>query len=189
MARSDLLRSPERFVYRGQHGWIDAQPHQLRMILRDSPGLSNRHWSDCCGNTLQEGTRVNNQIEIDLGLAIVTDGALAMLERANKIATLPAEVFSKLLDALAEEHLRRFGARRVGAAMLKVPTRTLDADELWHSLRLLGNWLSNADEATRSDPDLEGVSDVIARMWMGMRGVLSQVTDRTADQRPRETSN
>jgi hypothetical protein len=132
---------------------------------------------------------VNTQIEIDLGLAKVSDGALAMLERANGIASLPAEVFSKLLDALAEEHLRRFGARRVGAATLKVLKTTLDADELWHSLRMLGNWLSNADQATRDDPDLEGVSDVIARMWMWMRGVLTEVTDRTANRTPGETSN
>jgi len=132
---------------------------------------------------------VNTQIEIDLELAKVSDGALAMLEKANGIASLPAEVFSKLLDALAEEHLRRFGARRVGAATLKVPTRTLDADELWHSLRMLGEWLSNADEATGNDPDMEGVSDVIARMWMGMRGVLSKVSDRTVNQAPCETSN
>ncbi len=114
---------------------------------------------------------------------------LAMLEGANGIASLPPEVFSKLLDALAEEHLRRFGARGVGAAVLKVPTRTLDADELWHSLRMLGNWLSNADEATRGDPDLEGVSEVVAPMWMGMRGVLTEVTDRTASQAPCENSS
>ncbi len=132
---------------------------------------------------------MNTQIEIDLGLARVSDDALAMLEGGNGIASLPPEVFSKLLDALAEEHLRRFGARGGGAAMLKVPTRTLDADELWHSLRMLGNWLSNTDEATRGDPDLEGVSEVIARMWMGMRGVLSEVTDGIADETLRETSN
>ncbi len=95
---------------------------------------------------------MNTQIEIDLGLARVSDGALAMLEGAKGIASLPPEVFSKLLDALAEEHLRRFGARGVGAAVLKVPTRTLDADELWHSLRMLGNWLSNADEAPHASP-------------------------------------
>ena len=99
---------------------------------------------------------MKTQIEIDLGLARVSDGTLAMLERANGIASLPPEVFSRLLDALAEEHLRRFGARRVGAATLKVPKTTLDADELWHSLRMLGNWLSNADEATRGDPDWKG---------------------------------
>ncbi|HVA83923.1 MAG TPA: hypothetical protein VNF28_03395 [Candidatus Binataceae bacterium] len=132
---------------------------------------------------------MNTQIEIDLGLARVSDGALAILEGTNGIAGLPAEVFSKLLDALAEEHLRRFGARGVGTAVLKVATRTLDADELWHSLRMLGNWLSNADEAARGDPDLEGVSEVVARIWMGMRGALSEVTDGTADEVSREASN
>lgn len=132
---------------------------------------------------------MNTQIEIDLELAKVSDGALAMLEMANGIASLPPEVFSRLLDALAEEHLRRFGAHRVGAATLKVPKTTLDADELWHSLRMLANWLGNADEATRDDPDLEGVSDVIARMWMGMRGVLTEVTDRTANQTFCEAAN
>jgi hypothetical protein len=132
---------------------------------------------------------VNTQIEIDLGLARVSDGALAMLEGAKGIASLPPKVFSKLLDALAEEHLRRFGARGVGAAVLKVPTRTLDADELWHSLRMLGNWLSNADEAARGDPALEGVSEVVARMWVGMRGALSEITDGTGDEAPGEASN
>jgi hypothetical protein len=132
---------------------------------------------------------VKTQIEIDLGLARVSDGALAMLEGAHGIASLPPEVFSKLLDALAEEHLRRFGARGVGAAVLKLPAKTLDADELWHSLRMLGNWLSNADEATRGDRDLEGVSEVVARIWMGMRGALSEVTSGIADEGPGETSN
>jgi len=118
---------------------------------------------------------VNTQIEIDLGLTRVSDGALAMLESANGIASLPPEVFSKLLDALAVEHLRRFGARGVEAATLKVLTRTLDADELWHSLRMLGNWLSNADEAARSDPDLEGgergyCADVVRDARSAQRG-------------------
>ena len=132
---------------------------------------------------------MNTQIEIDLELAGISDGALALLERASGIANLPPEVFSKLLDALAEEHMRRFGARGVGAVTLKVPTRTLDADELWHSLRVLGNWLSHADEATHSDPDLEGASDVIARLWMGMRRVLTEATDRTPSQAPCENSS
>jgi hypothetical protein len=132
---------------------------------------------------------VNAQIEIDLCLARVSDGALAMLEGANDIASLPPEVFSELLDALAEEHLRRFGVRRVGAAMLRVPARTLDADELWHSLRMLGNWLSNADETTGGDPDREEVSEVIARMWMGMRGLLTVVTEGTGGETPGETCN
>jgi hypothetical protein len=79
--------------------------------------------------------------------------------------------------------------RRVGAATLKVPKTTLDADELWHSLRMLANWLGNANEATRDDPDLEGVSDVIARMWMGMRLVLTEGTDRTANQTFCEAAN
>ena len=72
--------------------------------------------------------------------------------------------------------------------MLRMPTRTLDADELWHSLRLLGNWLSHADEASRGDPDLEAVSEVIARMWMGMRIALL-VTDESIDETCREISN
>jgi hypothetical protein len=54
---------------------------------------------------------------------------------------------------------------------------------------MLANWLGNANEATRDDPDLEGVSDVIARMWMGMRLVLTEGTDRTANQTFCEAAN
>jgi hypothetical protein len=67
---------------------------------------------------LQEGIRMNANIEIDpgleidLGLSKVSDSALTMLEGANGVANLPPEVFSKLLDALAEEHLRRFGVQK-----------------------------------------------------------------------------
>ena len=78
-----------------------------------------------------------------------------MLEVANRDASLPPSLFSNLLDALAEEHLRRFGAQAGRTAVLRMPTRSLDPDELWHSLRLLGNWLSYADEASHGDPDLK----------------------------------
>jgi hypothetical protein len=144
---------------------------------------------------LQEGIRMNANIEIDpgleidLGLSKVSDSALTMLEGANGVANLPPEVFSKLLDALAEEHLRRFGVQKDMAAMLKVPTRALDADELWHSLRMLGNWLSYSDEASHRDPDLGAVSEVIARMWLGMRVALSLVTDGSGDENRCEDSN
>ena len=50
---------------------------------------------------------MNTQIEIDLGLARVSDDALAILEGASGVASLPPILFSMLLDALAEEHLRR----------------------------------------------------------------------------------
>lgn len=132
---------------------------------------------------------MNTEIEIDLGLARVSDGALAMLEGASAAASLPPELFSKLLDALAEEHLRRFGAQTGATVMLKMPTRTLDADELWHSLRMLGNWLSNTDEASHSDPDLEAASEVVARMWMGMRGALSLVIDGPGEQPGYDANN
>jgi hypothetical protein len=102
----------------------------------------------------EEGMHVNTQIEIYLGLSRVSDDALAMLAAANAVASLPPGLFSNLLDALAEEHLRRFGAQAGVAAMFRMPTRTLDPDELWHSLRLLGNWLSYADEASHGNPDL-----------------------------------
>ena len=54
---------------------------------------------------LEEGINVNTQVEIDLGLARVSDGVLTMLEGANGVANLPPGLFSNLLDALAEEHL------------------------------------------------------------------------------------
>jgi hypothetical protein len=132
---------------------------------------------------------VNTQVEIDLGLARVSDGALTMLEGANGVANLPPGLFSNLLDALAEEHLRRFSARAGAASVFRMPTRSLDPDELWHSLRLLGNWLSYADEASHGDPDLEAVSEVIARMWIGMRVALDRATDETVGEPCRELSN
>ena len=132
---------------------------------------------------------MNTQIEIDLGLARVSDNALAILEGASGVASLPPSLFSMLLDALAEEHLRRFGARVCAAAMLRMPTRTIDPDELWHSLRLLGNWLSYTDEASRGDPDLEAVSEVIARMWIGMDIALSLFTDGSIDETCRAVGN
>ena len=125
---------------------------------------------------------MNTQIEVDLGLERVSNGALAMLERVSGLSSLPSGLFSKLLDALAEEHLRRLGAQLGVAAMLRVPMRTLDLDELWHSLRVLGNWLSSTDEASHSDPDLEAASEIIARMWLAMRSALGSVTDSSVDQ-------
>jgi len=124
---------------------------------------------------------VKTQIEIDLGLARVSDSALAMLERVSGATNLPPGLFNKLLDALAEEHLRRFGAQVSAAATLRVPMLALDPDELWHSLRLLGNWLGYMDEASRNDPDLEAASEVVARMWMGIHVALGLVTDRSID--------
>ena len=97
---------------------------------------------------------VKTEIEIDLGLARVSDSALAMLEGKTGAADLPPDLFSRLLDALGDEHLRRFAARRGAAAVLRVSARAFDADELWHSLRMLGNWLSNTDEAPGDDPDV-----------------------------------
>ncbi len=129
---------------------------------------------------------MNTQIEIDLGLAGVSDRALAMLEAANGAALAP-NLFSNLLDALAEEHLRRYGGGTV--AVFRMPTRSLDPDELWHSLRLMGNWLSYADEASRSDPDLEAVGEVIARMWIGMRVALNRATDNSVGELCHEIGN
>jgi len=120
------------------------------------------------------------------------------MRRANvMVAEILAEVRARVrpgvttaeLDALAEEHLRRFGVQKDMAAMLKVPTRALDADELWHSLRMLGNWLSYSDEASHRDPDLGAVSEVIARMWLGMRLALSLVTDGSGDENRCEASS
>jgi hypothetical protein len=158
-------------------------------MVHGSPGFQSLSRPDCCGNTHQEGMRVNTEIEIDLGLARVSEGALAMLEGASGAASLPPNLFSKLLDALAEEHLRRFGAQMGATVMLKMPTRTLDADELWHSLRMLGHWLSNTEAASHSDPDLEAASEVVARMWLGMRGALSLVVDGPVEQAAREAHN
>jgi hypothetical protein len=132
---------------------------------------------------------VKTEIEIDLGLARVSDSALAMLEGKNGAADLPPDLFSRLLDALGEEHLRRFAARRGAVAVLRVPARTLDADELWHSLRMLGNWLSNTDEALGDDPDLAAAREVIARMWVGVRGALEEVTDKFFDVTREERRN
>jgi hypothetical protein len=119
---------------------------------------------------------VNSQIEVDLGLAKVSDGTLAMLERVGRIPGLPQGLFCGLLDVLTEEHLRRFGAQTNVLPMFKVPMRTLDPDDLWHSLRVLGNWLSYEDEASHGDPDTEAASEVIARMWLAMRGALILTT-------------
>ena len=81
---------------------------------------------------------MNRQIEIDLGLSNVSDGALAILERTGGATRLPQSLFSGLLDALTEEHLRRFGSPAAAPARLRMSRRELDTDELWHSLRLLG---------------------------------------------------
>ena len=129
---------------------------------------------------------MNSQIEIDLGLAEVSDGVLAMLEAANGVASLLSGLFSNFLDALAEEHLRRFGAQAGRAAVFRISTGSLDPDELWHSLRLLGNWLSAADKTLHGDPDLEAVGEVVARMWIGMRLVLIRATDGSIDEPCRE---
>ena len=96
---------------------------------------------------------MNSQIEVDLGLARVSEGTLAMLEGISRSTDLPQSLFSGLLDALAAEHLRRFGARVGVSSVFRVPIRTVDPDDLWHSLRALGNWLSYKDEASRGDPD------------------------------------
>ncbi len=132
---------------------------------------------------------MNTQIEIDLGLARVSNSALAMLEGVSGAMNLPPGLFNKLLDALAEEHLRRFGAQMSAAATLSVPMLTLDPDELWHSLRLLGNWLSYVDEASHKDPDLEAASEVIARVWLGMHVALGLVTDVSIDGTGCEANN
>lgn len=132
---------------------------------------------------------MNTEIKIDLDLGNVSDGALAMLEGAGGVASLPAGLCSKLLDALAEEYLRRFGGLGHGAVALKMGTEALDADELWHSLRVLGNRLSNSDEASRNNPDLEAASEVIARVWMGARGALSLITDGQVDESRWEVRN
>ena len=112
-----------------------------------------------------------------------------MLEAANGVASLPPGLFSNFLDALAEEHLRRFGAQAGRVAVFRMSTRSLDPDEIWHSLRLLGNWLSHADEALHGDPDLESVGEVIARMWIGMRIALNWATDGSIDEPCREVGN
>jgi hypothetical protein len=132
---------------------------------------------------------MNSQIEIDLGLAAVSDSALAILEGVSGATSLPPGLFSKLLDALAEEHLRRFGAQVRVASTLSVPMRTLDPDEVWHSLRLLGNWLGYTDEASRNDPDLEAASEVVARVWLGMHVALSLVTRGSIDDIRCEANN
>ncbi|HTQ25921.1 MAG TPA: hypothetical protein VMI09_14605 [Candidatus Binataceae bacterium] len=90
------------------------------------------------------------------------------------------------MDALAAEHLRRFGARVGVSSVLRVPIRTVDPDDLWHSLRVLGNWLSYKDEASRGDPDTAAASEVIARIWLAMRGALIVETE---GELPYETGN
>jgi hypothetical protein len=177
-------------MYRGRHEWIEAPP---ALRLTDTVAILSA-FAAIPGPIVaiapfEEGIYVSNQIEIDLGLASVSDGALAMLEAANRDASLPPSLSSNLLDALAEEHLRRFGAQAGRTAVFRMPTRSLDPDELWHSLRLLGNWLSYADEASHGDPDLEAVSEVIARMWIGMRVALNRATDGTVDEPCREIDN
>ena len=112
-----------------------------------------------------------------------------MLEGPGGVASLPAGLCSRLLDALAEEHLRRFGGQGDGAVVLKAATEALDADDLWHSLRMLGNWLSISDDGSHADPDLEAVSEVIARVWMGTRGALSLLIDGPVDEALRELRN
>jgi hypothetical protein len=124
-----------------------------------------------------EGVKVNSQIEVDLGLTKVSEDALAMLEGISRITNLPPSLFSGLLDALAAEHLRRFGARVGATSVFRVPSRTVDPDDLWHSLRMLGNWLSYKDEASHDDPDTAAASEVIARMWLAMRGALIVATE------------
>jgi hypothetical protein len=121
--------------------------------------------------------KVNSQIEVDLGLAKVSEGALSMLEGVSRIAGLPPSLFGGFLDALAAEHLRRFGARVGVTSVFRVPMRTVDPDDLWHSLRVLGNWLGYKDEDSRSDPDTEAASEVVARMWLAMRGALIVATE------------
>ncbi|HLK85679.1 MAG TPA: hypothetical protein VKT27_04165 [Candidatus Binataceae bacterium] len=132
---------------------------------------------------------MDTQIEIDLGLSQVSDGALAILERTGGATKLPPRLFSGLLDALAAEHLRRFGSLAVEPARLTMSRRELDTDDLWHSLRLLGNWLSYTEEASREDRDLDAACDVIARMWMGMSSALCWANARYDDEPGREIGN
>ena len=132
---------------------------------------------------------MNTQIEIDLGLSNVSDGALAILERTGGATRLPQSLFSGLLDALTEEHLRRFGSPAAAPARLRMSRRELDTDELWHSLRLLGNWLSYTEEASRDDPDLDAAGDVIARMWVGMSAALCWANDGWNEESWREICN
>lgn len=132
--------------------------------------------------------RVDTVIEIDLGLAEVSEGALAVLEGANGVGGLPPYLFGRLLDALAQEHLRRFGVRTATAA-LRVPVTMLDPDELWHSLRMLGNWLSNTDEASHEDSDVAAAREVIARMWVGVSGMFGAVVGGSAGATHEEARN
>ena len=96
---------------------------------------------------------------------------------------------NRRLASMVCRPLRSRKRRRRRTAAFRMPARSLDPDELWHSLRLLGNWLSYADEASHSDPDLEAVSEVIARMWIGMRVALNWATDGTVDEPCREIDN
>ncbi len=129
---------------------------------------------------------MDTQIEIDLGLSQVSDGALAILELTGGATKLPPRLLSGLLDALAEEHLRRFGSRAAAPARLTMSRRELDTDDLWHSLRLLGNWLSYTKEASREDRDLDAACDVIARMWVGMSVALCRANGWYDDESWRE---
>ena len=123
--------------------------------------------------SLRKGDSYGHQLEIDLGLSNVSDGALAILERTGGATKLPHSLFSGLLDALTHEYLRRFGFPTAAPALFRMSSRALDAGDLWHSLRLLGNWLSYTEEASRGDPDLDAACDVVARMWIGVSVALS----------------
>jgi len=116
----------------------------------------------------------------------MSEGALAMLEGRNRITDLPQNLFSGLLDALAAEHLRRFSARVGVTSMFRLPIKTVDPDDLWHSLRVLGNWLCYKEETSRCDPDTEAASEVIARIWLAMHDALIVARE---GQPPYETVN
>jgi hypothetical protein len=168
---------------------IELAVSGLRLTFSACPSLQASPGALVAIDPLQESMHMKTEIEIDLGLARVSDSALAMLEGKTGAADLPPDLFSRLLDALGEEHLRRFAARRGAAAVLRVPARTLDADELWHSLRMLGNWLSTTDETPAGDPDVAAVREVIARMWVGVRGALDEFTDEFFDVTHQERRN
>jgi hypothetical protein len=167
-------------------GWIAHERMVLASETFDDAWRQNREGPGSCAVTYMEGMKVNSQIEVDLGLTRVSEGALAMLEGVGRIPDLPQCLFSELLDALAAEHLRRFGARVDATSVFRVPTRTVDPDELWHSLRVLGNWLSYKGGASQDDPDTAAASEVIARLWLAMRGALIVATE---GERPFEVAN
>ena len=77
-------------------GWIGCEQNLLTPETFHNSWRQNRSRLGSCAVTYVEGVKVNSQIEVDLGLARVSEGTLAMLEGISRSTDLPQSLFSGL---------------------------------------------------------------------------------------------